>query len=288
LTTIPIMILPLFIFIKFKSEARKLLLLLPLLGLIILPWLIRNVILTGWLIYPFHSLDLFDFDWKVPISGLISMDEAITGWARNPGEQYIAASHMNMYEWIPIWWHSLSKIDSQLVLLSIVFPLLIFTYHILKKTKLDFHVFLITFTSFCGITFWFFLAPDLRFGKAFIIISVISPLLWFNFKLYLRPIFKSIYMFLSIIIILFVSLVKINIGFNILKITYENSNRIITPQIIQIPSNTYFKKNKKSGVVIYVPTKGDRCFYQCLPCIPHTVDAIKLRDKTLQSGFKPI
>ena len=37
------------------------------LGLLaVFPYLARNVILSGWLVYPFPSIDLFSFDWKIP------------------------------------------------------------------------------------------------------------------------------------------------------------------------------------------------------------------------------
>jgi hypothetical protein len=42
---------------------------LGLVGLVIMaPFLIRNVLLSGYLVYPLHSLDLFNFDWEVPKS----------------------------------------------------------------------------------------------------------------------------------------------------------------------------------------------------------------------------
>lgn len=289
LATIPIMIFPLFIFIKFKSEVRKLLLILPLFGIIILPWLIRNVILTGWLIYPFHSLDLFDFDWKVPVSDLISMDEAITGWARNPGEQYVAAAHMSLFEWFPLWWENLMKIDKLLLLASIFFPLGTFIGCLIKKIKINFHTFTIVFTSFIGVVFWFLLAPDLRFGKAFIVIAAISPLLWFKFKLYWKSFFKSEHIFFfAVITLLFVIFTKKYMGFNVIRIGYEISNRIITPQIIEIPANVNFKACNINGSKIYFPTKGDRCFNHCLPCTPYPNSMLIFRGKTLQSGFKSI
>ena len=34
--------------------------------LVIAPWLIRNVIISGYLLYPFPELDIFNVDWKIP------------------------------------------------------------------------------------------------------------------------------------------------------------------------------------------------------------------------------
>jgi hypothetical protein len=290
LATLPVLLLPIFVFIKFKSEIRKLLLIIPLLSLIILPWLIRNIILTGWLIYPFYSLDLFNFDWKVSVSELLIMNEAVTGWARNPGEQYVAAAHMGVFEWFPLWWHGLMRTDKLFLLASIFFPLVAFIGYLMNKIKINFNAFTIVFISFIGVVFWFLLAPDLRFGKAFILIAAISPLLWFKFKfkLYWKPYYKSIYVFFALFTLLFVSFAKNNIGYNIIRIGYENSNRIITPQIIEIPANVNFETYNINGSKIYFPTKGDdnRCFNHCLPCTSYPDSTLILRGKTLQSGFK--
>lgn len=45
--------------------------------LIIVPWLIRNVILSGYLIYPLSQIDFFDFDWKIPQEVAIRQKEYI-------------------------------------------------------------------------------------------------------------------------------------------------------------------------------------------------------------------
>lgn len=37
---------------------------------VLAPWLVRNVLISGWLIYPFAAIDLFSVDWKIPASYL--------------------------------------------------------------------------------------------------------------------------------------------------------------------------------------------------------------------------
>lgn len=51
-------------------------------GLVIIaPLLIRNIILTGWIIFPMSSIDLFNFDWETPT---VLVDH-ISNCVRNPG-----------------------------------------------------------------------------------------------------------------------------------------------------------------------------------------------------------
>jgi len=128
------------------------------------------------------------------------------------------------------------------------------------------------------------LAPDIRFGKSFIIIAAISPLLYF-------PNYKPNLVFIIIIIILFRSFVidfnnYNNIKHNIKRITYDNSNIFITPQLVKMPLNLEFKTYYIGGVNIYTPINGERCFDHKIPCTPYRDNTLLLRNNTLQSGFK--
>lgn len=51
-------------------------------AIIIAPWLLRNVIITGYLLFPFPALDLFDFDWKLDRAELYEHVEYIRNFAR--------------------------------------------------------------------------------------------------------------------------------------------------------------------------------------------------------------
>lgn len=288
LATLPIMILAILIIIKNKSEIRKLLWILPLLGLIILPWLIRYIILTGWLVYPFASIDLFHFDWKVPLSTVIMEKLSVTGWARSPGEQWHDAALMNIFHWFPIWWHRLILGDKLLFLASIFLPVVAFLGVLIKKIKMDFCKIAVILTSFIGVLFWLMLAPDLRFGKGFIIVAAFSPLLYINFKLKFlwEPFYRPILIFIAIIFILFNYFVIHNTGYNIKRITFENSARIIKPQINEIPGDEVYKTYKIGGFDFFAPTVGAQCFDHALPCTPYPDTTLILRGKTLQSGFR--
>ncbi|MGZ7160558.1 MAG: LIC_10190 family membrane protein, partial [Methanobacterium sp.] len=194
LAAFPILLLFIFVFIKYKSELRKSLWLLPILSLIIIPWLARNIVTTGWLVYPFPSLDLFSFDWKVPLGSVINEKEAVVGWARNPSVNYIKAANMAFVDWFQIWWQGISFPNSVLFLISIAFPLIALISQLIKKIKIDLFTNAVIITSFFGVIFWLFLAPDWRFGESFILIASMSPLLFLKsyLRLTINPKFISI------------------------------------------------------------------------------------------------
>jgi hypothetical protein len=284
--------------------------------------------MTGWLLYPFPSLDLFSFDWKVPLESVIGEKEAVTGWARNPGVNYVKAANMVFIDWFPIWWQRISFTVRVFFAVSIVFPLFALIGQLIKNLKIDLFTNAVIITSFLGVIFWFFLAPDWRFGESFILIASMSPLLFLKsylrltinpkfvfsvilifllgyytmnkgfivlavlspllfFKSYLSPKYKTKIVFGVLLFVFFGNYIRTNytqIKTNSYKVLY--SNCIIAPPRIEIPPNVNFNTYNISGVDIYVPTEGDRCFDHNIPCTPFPDTSLILRNNTLKSGFK--
>ncbi|EMN07971.1 LIC_10190 family membrane protein [Leptospira interrogans] len=292
LATIPLCILILLLIIRYKFDGKKLLIVISIIFLILLPWLIRNVILSGYLIYPFSAIDIFNFDWKVPLNAVVSEKLSITGWARNPGEGYKEAAQMKFWEWFPIWWNTISKLNRLFIVISFLSPIFIFIYSLFKKIKIDFQTFAILFISWIGVIFWILLAPDIRFGKAFLGVSAISLLLYFNFKINFFPIkiSKTSKQIILVFIFIIISVFLIN------RRTYnrcknfirENSAFFVRPKKIEIPQNLEFKKIQMNNLEVFIPAEGDRCYDYEIPCMPYKNYSLILRGKTLQSGFKYI
>ncbi len=79
-----------------------------------LPFFIRNVVISGWLVYPFTQIDLFDVVWKIP-RGLADYDaREIQVWGR--GYTDVTQFDMPMREWLPGWFRTLAGSDKVLVL----------------------------------------------------------------------------------------------------------------------------------------------------------------------------
>ncbi|AXX16362.1 LIC_10190 family membrane protein [Leptospira borgpetersenii] len=292
LATVPICILVLLFIIRCKFDGKKLLILISAMFLILLPWLVRNVILSGYLIYPFPTIDLFNFDWKVPLDSVISEKLSITGWARNPGEGYKEAAQMKFWEWFPIWWNKISKLNRLFILISFLSPIFVLIYGLFKKARVDFQTFVILFTSWAGVIFWILLAPDIRFGKAFLSVSAISPLFYFDFRINFFPIkiSKTSKQIILVFIFIVISVFLINRRtYNRCKrFIQENSAFFVRPKKIEIPQNLEFTKIQMNDLEIFLPAKSDRCYDHELPCMPYKNHNLILRGKTLQSGFKYI
>jgi hypothetical protein len=70
---------------------------------VILPFVARNVVLTGYLVYPFSGLDIFHYDWKVPRTDVNTMRAIIKYWAINPVDDWYRARDMSLIEQLQVW-----------------------------------------------------------------------------------------------------------------------------------------------------------------------------------------
>jgi hypothetical protein len=69
---------------------------------LVLPFFIRNVLITGWLVYPFPAIDLFNPDWKIPADGVRYEADEIVVWARYTKDTKLIDQSIG--EWFPVWW----------------------------------------------------------------------------------------------------------------------------------------------------------------------------------------
>lgn len=67
--------------------------------LVLVPFLIRNVILSGWLVYPFEAIDLFNFEWKIPIKNVILDSAYIKVYGRKTFDP--ALVNQSIFDWFP-------------------------------------------------------------------------------------------------------------------------------------------------------------------------------------------
>ena len=76
-----------------------------LLGLLLaLPWLARNVVLSGYLIYPLPAVDVFSVDWKLPVAYARMEHNMIVNLARNSAQSPYAPPQQTLWQWWPNWW----------------------------------------------------------------------------------------------------------------------------------------------------------------------------------------
>lgn len=108
---------PLGIYLK-RKEWRPILIFVCTALVISLPFLIRNVILTGWLFYPMTAIDLFSADWKVPPGTAQSDAREIKVWGR--GYTDVSLYDLPMTGWVKDWFRGQASLDKIFLLMDLL------------------------------------------------------------------------------------------------------------------------------------------------------------------------
>lgn len=248
--------------------------------LTVIPFLIRNVILSGWLIYPFTALDFFSFAFKIP-KGMAEYDAReiqVYGRGFSDVERYGEP----IMDWLPEWIRNLDTVNKAflaLALLGVILLLLLAVYAICKKKKdmVDFlHV---AGTLAVCFLFWLFSAPLIRYGCVFL--WLLPVLVWGYLYLKISPQldrFKIYFILLAVFGAYKLSAFGIEVykgasaRYLICQKDYENFETI---------------GYELHGVTFYYPVSGDRVGYRDFPSAPQKAEDIFLGD-TIEDGFKDV
>lgn len=152
---------------------------------IVLPFLIRNVIVSGYLLYPYSSIDLFDVDWKMAASVAADDSREIMAWAR--GMTGRAMYDAGFSVWFPKWFGELQGAVRWLFLANLVclVPAAGYLTGILLKKKRDCCAEgLLLLVSVGQVVLWFVTAPLVRYGLVFLLLipAFLLGLLWRKVK----------------------------------------------------------------------------------------------------------
>lgn len=136
--------------------------------LIIVFWCIRNVIITGYLVYPLYQIDLFSFDWKMPATTLELQKVHIYNWAK--------------YTFDVDYIYTIFKVGLQgdkkiLLIRSLNFLFFIFSiisilpivYYAIKRKQIQVSLYIIYFISILCMVVALVAAPDFRFMNGYIL-----------------------------------------------------------------------------------------------------------------------
>lgn len=259
-------------------------------SIFVLPWLIRNVILTGYLIYPLNELDLFSFDWKIPEEKVEMVKNLIYAWARDYSKDYFTVMNMSFSEWFGIWWPRQLGINQVFFVIATFAPLLASIYYFFNRK--NFAQLIGLLIAFACFLFWL-KAPDFRFSYAPILFLALFPILL------LDPLFKYLSKAYKIILPLGIAIVfgllvnDANVHYKDAFFQSEISERYIKPLD---PSNYKINKRVKYKKKVYLSSsqkeftfygffKDSPCFDQ-FPCAPR-LDDFKMRGEDLDDGFMP-
>ncbi len=245
-----------------------------------LPFFVRNVILSGWLVYPFTFIDLFDFDFKIP-KGLADYDsKEIQVYGR--GFTDVTRYDEPIDSWIFEWIKALDGINKIFLLLAVSAILLVIclgVYALLKKKKEMTDTLLVMGTLGCCFLFWLTSAPLIRYGCVYL---WVFPMVVWGY-VYLKWISGLDKGKLYILFLLVFGIYKAG-AFATETAGAATADYLIHQKDYENYETIAYDLN---GYTFYYPAEGDRTGYDDFPASPVKAENI-FRGETIKDGFRDV
>jgi hypothetical protein len=290
LNTLPILLLPLFLLTKIENRTVKTTSTSFLMGLVVLlPFLITNVILSGYLFFPFPQVDLFSFDWKIPYQHADNVRRAIKYFAIHPtpGRVDWSIADMSTLEWMEFWYKNHGKIQIyRWIIPSLFAAFAFFTGCFWRRSKICLDLAAIQGIILLGVMYWFLSAPSYRFGMgwiwAFIILSL-GSLTYFLIQS-LRLEFVSYLTRGAFVLICVLLLNFMLLRWDTLELVFGGPSDLLW-KIRSLPEEKVRVVKIHDGFTINVPLK-ETAWNADLPSTPFVKYKLQMRGSTLGEGFR--
>ena len=271
--------------------------------LICLPWLIRGVLISGWLIYPFTFLDLFSVDWKMEKGYADSDAKEIQVFARGLYD-------VNLYDtpfsgWVKNWFGRLRGMEKLWVAACALCTaagaasLVLTAAALLRKGDAAMKRVLIPAGDWllygavliAGYLFWQFSAPLIRYGYAYVIALPMGIAgFWFCFltgreRKEETAAEKAPPKTEEGVFLLCLSVLLLYKAADLAGAVRESAAQpyyIRQQEYGEFDAFTY----EVDGVTIYVPSDGGRIGYDKFPSSPRVQDIELRRSGDISSGFR--
>lgn len=185
ISSIPIvLIFFIILFLTLKNKEIKIAILsVSFSALLFLPWVIKGVINSGYIIFPAVFTKLSFLKWSTPSNIAKESIANIRHMARGPNLSREIT--LSSFGWISDWINRF-YISYKIIILMILACLFLFIIMLFKKNSrkiVSSSLFLPLFASFIGIIFWFFNIPDVRYGQGFIFSFIIILMSYAIYKI---------------------------------------------------------------------------------------------------------
>ncbi|MEW6080096.1 MAG: hypothetical protein AB1724_19985 [Thermodesulfobacteriota bacterium] len=257
---------------------------LPVVSLYI-PFLIRNVIVSGYLIYPFRYVDFFNVEWKIPLRTLVSDSQWIASWARVPGLSPQEVLGQGFMHWFLPW----ISVDYNMVFVMLfVFCSLVFfvSFLVLKTDRAtDFPI--ACLISLISVLFWFMTAPDIRFGFSIMLVFgsfSIAPLLCRLIKSISEHKWS-----LPVVVSVFCLSISIGSLYCAGKKPKMQTVAELNQLVKEHQEEAFVIKIVEENITFYKPLYKNWCMTSPLPCTPYDTPPLqfKMRGESIKQGFNP-
>jgi hypothetical protein len=246
-------------------------------SLLVIPWLIRGVVLSGYPLFP-SSAFAVPVDWRVPSAAADMMARIDRSWARIP---HAGLEETSGLRWFAPWIASAVKNRVDFIA-PVLFSLVGFMFLLRRRVFSDLFWFKLLLPSLGGLVFWFSLAPAFRFGES-AIWTTAACLGAVGLEQILRtmsPRGRQVALFGVLVLGGWCSYPR-----TLWRVYFR---RVIeVPGFLPVPLARTTPYSLSSGLTVRVPIETNQCWDAAIPCSPYFADSLQLRrGENLRWGFR--
>ncbi len=257
-----------------------------------LGWAIRNLIISGWVLFPSTSFNFFAFDWKVPTEWVEQQVCWIESSAKVRGAPCKDVIAMSYSEWIPKWWAEQTETQKMLLYLAAISLVVFLIWRIAElvkkgvKSREGQYFNIVGITLITTLAFWFVSAPDVRFGLGAILgVSFVVLALLLSKGLKRMPLsLTKAFVLLLLLVSFYKTYQSLNYYVGVREVfkTY-----LFTPSKINEPINIVETRHNNIEM-IYTRDEGSKpsCWDAPLPCTIYLRAPLEMRGDNLGQGFR--
>ncbi len=260
-------------------------------ALLVLPWLTRNIIMSGYLLYPVPGSRLFHFDWSVP-QDVIRLDYIYSTFGpRSRYADFASLQKMNAWQLFLTWLQNMyRRLPVSLLLVSAAFlSLFSWSFFLFAERKMQRPVLLLWCIYYGCIWVWLINSPELRFALSYVILCISIPLLeWARYlpaQRRIPPAIISTCLFCAVIYYSWSALHKHYFDHYALSTAWLRPSR--DPRYLSNNDSSSFSfVNLGNGIRLYYPDSTHECLNAPGPCMNWRYGEIEMRGNRITDGFR--
>lgn len=255
--------------------------------IIMLPYLIRNFFISGWLIYPFSGIDIFNVNWKIPREVLLGDAGAIKQGSQVGNNGVPEGVSMQALGWLKTWWNDnylATRLFYSTVILALPISWLILFYKIIRwvfrkdsqaSIFEDPYLYIMAVLNLC-LVYWFILGPAIRYGYSYVFTFpciVVGYLMrsCHKVKRFRTLSIAAAYLLAFVILLPTFKSIKPLLVFDMeeTRARYDFSKTIVRQIDYPVTEPENVVSMDWNGETVYYPIEGDQMWYSYFISVPY-------------------
>lgn len=253
-------------------------------SVVFLPWLVTNVIHSGYLIFPMLGSNFFNVDWQMRPEIVDFEVYNNLAYARAPDIDIEISRYFTFKQWWPHWIKSIDVFSALLLVGGIFFYItLIVQWLVNKRFRNQFtenYYWIIALTCLVALLLWYTHGPTPRFVFGYLVFTIAMGVNLFHRTTLQQLLYKNKFTLIGIFLL---GLIAMSVRNQLAGYGFKNT--LMIPPTYQQPE---LNKFKVSGGTLNVPANNQQCWDSELPCTNLPDSGIQYRGTNLQEGFRII